>query len=80
MSNMTREPIPARIVGGPIEMRDYDHLRLHVEHVAVLPNGATVDLPVGTLLIMKTPGGHVTQVGGLANKNESAADPRDGAA
>lgn len=72
------EPIPARIIGGPIEFRDYDHLRLAVEHTVVKPDGSTMTLPPGTLLIMNKPGGHIEQQGGTANKNEGAIDARDG--
>lgn len=73
------EPIRATIVVGPIELRDYDHLRLAVEHEVVLPNGSTMTLPRGTLLIRLSPGG-LSQDGGLASKNTSAADARDGVA
>ncbi|WP_437309952.1 hypothetical protein [Sorangium sp. So ce388] len=74
------EPIPARIVGGPIEMRGYDHMRLAVDHDAVLPDGSTVRLPAGSLLYMLVPGGHVEQFGGLASKNERTPIPHGGEA
>lgn len=74
------EPIHARIVGGPIEMRDYDHLRLAVDHDAVLPDGTTLRLPAGTLLYMLAPGGYVEQGGGLAAKNERTLVPHGGEA
>jgi hypothetical protein len=75
---VSREPIPARIVGGPIEMRDYDYMRLAVDHDAVLPDGSTVRLPTGTLLYMLAPGGHVEQDRGLAVKNEKTLIPHGG--
>jgi len=28
-------PIPATIIGGPIELRDYDHLMRHCEGAAI---------------------------------------------
>lgn len=61
-------------------MRDYDHIRLAVEHTAVLPDGSTLTLPAGTLLIMNLPGGKIEQSGGSANKQELARDARDGSA
>lgn len=70
--------IPARIVGGPIEMRDYDYLRLAVDHDAVLPDGTTVRLPAGALLYMLAPGGRAEQGGGIAAKNERTLVPHDG--
>lgn len=67
--------IPARIVGGPIEMRSYDYLRLAVDHDAVMPDGSMARLPAGTLLYMLVPGGHVDQGGGVAAKNERTLVP-----
>lgn len=71
-------PVPARILGGPIEMRDYDYLRLAVDHDVVLPDGSTLRLPAGSLLYMLAPGGHVEQANGLAVKNESTLIPQGG--
>lgn len=68
----------ATIVGGPIQIRGYDHLRLEVDHTVVMPNGSTMQLPTGTLLIMNEPGGFVDQLGGVAKKDESLKDGRDG--
>lgn len=78
MSGAKDVPIVGRVVGGPIEMRDYDYLRLAVEHTVVLPDGSQMTLPTGTLLIMNLPGGSIEQSGGSANKNERAGDARDG--
>lgn len=72
-------PLPTRatILGGPIEMRDYDYLRLAVDHEAQLPYGVdfpggasrAIYLPAGTTLKMMKPGGAATtQEGGTANK------------
>lgn len=47
----------ADVVSGPIEMRGYDALTLAVEHLAVLPDGRTLQIPAGTKLIMITGGG-----------------------
>lgn len=78
MLNPPMSSIPAMIVAGPIEMSGYDHIRLAVDHEACLPDGTTVPLPAGTLLVMVTPGGVGLQYRGVAVKNPGAADSRDG--
>lgn len=58
----------ATIVGGPIEMRDYEYLVLAVDHDAVMPDGTTVRVPAGTKLYTLSQCGVVHQRGGTANK------------
>lgn len=74
------EPIRANVVGGPIEMRDYDHLNLALRHTAVLPDGTTIDIPPGTKLIPHYGGGgpgvtYQTGIASKANRDDHPAPP-----
>lgn len=45
------------VVGGPIELRDYDYLTLAEDHTMVLLDGSTMHVAAGTKLIMNRRGG-----------------------
>ncbi len=70
------DPVRAAVVGGPIELRDYDHLKLALPHTAVLPDGSTVELPAGTMLIRHGTGVAVEQPRGLASRGKPEPAPQ----
>lgn len=70
------DPIRVSVVGGPIEMRDYDHLRLMVTHTAVLPDGSTIELAPGTMLVRHGGGVAIEQPNGLASRGAPEPAPK----
>lgn len=68
--------IRATVVGGPIEMRDYDYLQLAQTHTAVCPDGSTLDMPPGTKLVRHgVDGVGVEQPNGLCNRGRTGDHP-----
>jgi hypothetical protein len=71
----TDKPSRANVVGGPIELRDYDFLKLAQPHTAALPDGTAVELPAGTSLVRHRNGAAITQPNGLAAKGKPGPSP-----
>lgn len=68
-------PIPATIIGGPIELRDYDHLTIAQAHTIVFPNGTVIEAPAGTKLMRHCEGAAIRQMDGIATKGPAEEAP-----